>query len=110
MEISYKTKRLKNSLTTDKELSKEYGVLAKKIKQRLAQLVAADNLSVIAKLPALRLHSYSGNRKGEWSIDIFKNWRIIFEIDQDPIPRLEDGGVNLVEVIKIKAISVEDPH
>lgn len=110
MKITYKSKKLENSLTTDKGLSKEYGALAKKIKQRISQLLAAENLSNISKLPVLRLHAYEGNRKGEWSIDIFKNWRIIFEIDQDPIPTLQDGGVDLVKVIKIKAISVEDPH
>ena len=110
MEIVYKNNRLENSLTNDKEMLKSYGVLAKKIKQRMTQLKEADNLSVISKLPALRLHPYKGDRMGEWSIDIMENWRIIFEIDQDPIPKSEDGGVNLLLITAIKIVSVEDPH
>lgn len=109
MEIRFKNNKLENSFTDDRLLVKTYGTLAKKIKQRYGELLAADNLSVIAKIPVLRLHSYHGN-EGIWSVDIHQNWRILFTIDQDPIPILENGGVDLktIEIIKIE--SVEDPH
>jgi len=110
MNLSYKSKKLELSLTEDKSLIKSYGILSKKIKQRIEQLNAADELSIVAKLPVLRLHPYKGDRLGEWSIDIQENWRICFEIDQDPIPSLEDGGVDLKKVTAIKILSVEDPH
>lgn len=110
MKISYKNNKLEKELNTDTGLQKSYNTLAKKIKQRLTELKSADNLQIIANNKVLRLHPYKGNRKGEWSIDIQENWRIIFEIDQDPIPTLEDGGVCLTEVLSIKIISVEDPH
>lgn len=110
MEIYYKNNKLEKSLTHDKELIKSYGELAKKIKERIKQLTAAENLSVIAFLPALRLHPYKGNRAGEWSVDIKDNWRIVFEIAQSPIPQKEDGGVNLTQITVIEIVSVEDPH
>lgn len=110
MELSYKTNKLEKSLTTDKGLAKSYGNLAKKIKQRRIQLESADNLEAISKLPVLRLHQHTGKGKGTWSIDIQENWRILFEIDQDPIPSLEDGGVNLKAITIICVTSVEDPH
>lgn len=110
MELSYKTNKLEKSLTTDKGLAKSYGKLAKKIKQRRIQLENADNLEVISKLPQLRLHPYKGKDKGIWSIDVQENWRILFEINQDPIPTLEDGGVDLKAITIIKIESVEDPH
>ncbi|MEY5034071.1 MAG: hypothetical protein RL447_449 [Bacteroidota bacterium] len=110
MKISYKNKKLEQQLNTDKGLAKRFGTLSKKVKQRRDQLKNANNLQVIADLSVLRLHPYKGNRKGEWSIDIQENWRICFEIDQDPVPRLEDGGVCLIKVTEIKIISVEDPH
>lgn len=110
MELSYKTNKLKKSLTTDKGLAKSYGKLAKKIKQRRIQLESADNLEDISKLPKLRLHPYKGKDKGIWSIDIQENWRILFEINQDPIPTLDDGGVDLKAITIIKIESVEDPH
>lgn len=109
MEIRFKNNKLENSFTDDRLLVKTYGELAKKIKQRYGELKAADNLSVIAKIPVLRLHSHQGNKE-IWSVDIHQNWRILFTIDQDPIPILENGGVDLktIEIIKIE--SVEDPH
>ena len=110
MRLSYKTNKLEKSLTIDKETIKKYGKLAKKIKQRISELTAAENLEVIAKLPALRLHQYSGNRQGDWSIDIYKNWRIIFELNHNPIPQNEDGSVSIIEIKVIKIMSVEDPH
>lgn len=110
MKLSYKTKKLEKSFTTDKGLAKSYGTLDKKIKQRRIQLTEADNLEVISKLPALRLHQHKGQGKGTWSIDIHQNWRILFEIDQDPIPTLEDGGVDLKAITIICIESVEDPH
>ena len=108
MELSYKNKKLEQSITDDKSLIKSYGTLAKKIKQRIGQLKAADNLSVIGKIPVIRLHPYKGDRLGEWSIDIQENWRICLEIDQDPLPTLDDGCVDLNKVTSIKILSVED--
>lgn len=110
MKITYKNNKLEKTLTSDKELIKSYGVLAKKLKQRINQLTEAENLSVIAQLPALRLHPYKGNRMGEWSIDIKENWRIIFELANDPIPQKEDGAVILIQITAIEIVSVEDPH
>lgn len=110
MKIIYKNNKLEKSLSNDKELIKAYGALAKKIKERMKQLAEADNLSIIALLPALRLHPYKGARVGEWSVDIKENWRIIFEIAQNPIPQKEDGGVNIILITAIKIVSVEDPH
>jgi len=109
VEISFKNNKLEKSFTDDRVLAKTYGTMAKKVKQRYEDLKSADNLFVISHYPAMRLHSYQGN-SGIWSIDIFKNQRILFTINQNPLPTLEDGGVNLkaIEIIKIE--SVEDPH
>lgn len=110
MKLSYKNNKLEKSLSTDRGLTKSYGNLAKKIKQRRIQLENADNLEVISKLPVLRLHQHIGKGKGTWSIDIQENWRILFSIDQNPIPTLEDGGVDLKAITIISIESVEDPH
>lgn len=110
MDISYRNNKLKKGLSKDSEMIKQYGTLAKPLKQRINELKAADSLYDISLLPALRLHPYKADRKGEWSIDIKGNWRIVFEIDHDPIPKDEDGGVSLRLVTAIKIISIEDPH
>lgn len=110
MELSYRNNKLKKSLTTDNGIAKSYGAIAKKVKLRITQLKNADNLEVIIKLPVLRLHQHIGKGKGTWSIDIQENWRILFEINQDPIPTLEDGGIDLKAITIISIESVEDPH
>lgn len=110
MELSFKTRKLEKSLTTDKGLSKSYGKLAKKIKQRINQLESADNLEIVSKLPVLRLHQYKGKDKGTWSIDIQENWRILFIVNQDPIPTKADGSVDVKAITVIRIESVVDPH
>lgn len=110
MELSYKSRKLEKTLTTDRETVKVYGELAKKIKQRMVVLNNADNLGEVGTLPALRLHQLNDNRSEEWSIDIHKNWRIIFKINHDPIPEDDFGGVDIKSITLIKIISVEDPH
>lgn len=110
MKLSYKNNKLEKALTTDIGLAKSYGTLAKKVKQRINQLKGADNLELISKLPVLRLHQYQGEGKGTWSIDIQENWRILFEINQHPIPTLENGGIDLKNITIICIESVKDPH
>jgi len=110
MKLEYKNNKLKKSLTTDKGLQKTYGQLSKKIKQRITQLESADNLAVINSIPILRLHEHSGNGAGTWSVDIKDNWRILFEIREDPTPTLEDGGVDLTGVTIIGITDIKDPH
>lgn len=110
MQITFKNKKVEKSLTEDNEILKSYGKNAKKIKQRMNQIKSSVNLIDILKIPQLRLHPLKGPRKNQWTIDIQDNWRICFEVDLIPIPLLEDGGVNLSAVTKIKIIEVFDPH
>ena len=110
MKYTFKNKKLEKSLTLDKEIFKSYGAIARKVKQRMSEIESFETLEALASLPALRVHLLSGDKKGLWSITIMKNWRIIFEIDQDPVPHLEDGGVDKVQVTCIKILSVEDYH
>jgi proteic killer suppression protein len=32
-------------------------------------------------LPGFRLHRLKGDRKGEWAIDVSRNWRVVFAFD-----------------------------
>lgn len=109
MEISFKSNKLEKSFVDDMVLTKTYGTMAKKVKQRYEDLKLADSLHVISQIPSMRLHSYQG-KSGIWSVDIYKNWRILFTINHDPIPTVDDGGINLKAIESIKVETVEDPH
>ena len=110
MEISYKSKKLEKSLTEPREISKSYGVMAKKVNQRMKDLSAASTLAVMTTLPAANCHELHGTREGSLAVDISGNWRIIFEPDHDPNPTKNDGGLNWDLVTQIKILEVTDYH
>ena len=110
MKVRYGTRKLEKQLTDPKNLSKAYGALARKINQRLKELAAAENLSVMMTLPAARCHPLKGNFEGQWAVDVSGNYRLLFEPDHDPLPLNEDGGLNLRLITHIRITAVLDYH
>jgi len=110
VEITYKSRKLERQLTTPKELIKAYGQLAAKIKQRLTNLKAADNLAIMKTIPAARCHELLGNHKGILAVDVSENYRIIFEPCHHPTPQKDDGGLDWNSVTKIQINGIEDYH
>ena len=51
-----------------------------KIRRILARLHAATSLRDL-DAPLLRLHPLKGGRKGQWAVDVDRNWRITFTFD-----------------------------
>lgn len=58
------------------------------------ELRAATNLSEISYLPPPRCHNVDKIRKGCWSVDTIHPMRLLFKINQDPVPKLEDGSID----------------
>lgn len=110
MKISYKNKKLEKQLTDPRKMNKTFGVMAKKVNQRMKELSGADHLAVIRSIPAARCHELSGDKKGLLSVDVSGNYRLTFEPDHTTPPVKEDGGLDWQQVTKIKIIAVEDPH
>jgi plasmid maintenance system killer protein len=108
--LSYKSRKLERQLTDPKEMMKAFGQQARKVNQRLKELTDADNLAVMRTIAAARCHELTGDRKGELTVDISPNYRMIFEPNHDPIPRKADGGLKWEEVTKIQINEIEDPH
>ena len=97
-------------MTDPKEMVKTFGQMARKVNQRLKDLTDADNLAIMRAIPAARCHELTGNRKGELSVDVSGNYRLIFEPNHDPLPRKADLGLNWDEVTKIQINEIEDYH
>lgn len=110
MEINYKSNKLRKTVETPRDIAANYGTKAKQVNQRLKEFEAATSLYDISHLPKANLHKLHGDRKGCLAVDISANFRIIFEPDHDPIPLIEDGGLNLKAISKIKILSFEDYH
>lgn len=109
MNIDYRSNKLRKILTNAILIKKEYGTMAKKVSQRMEQLNAAGNLAVLISLP-VNCHSLTGNRQGEWAMDISGNFRLIFGIHQNPIPLKRDQSVDTILVTDIRILEITDYH
>lgn len=63
--------------------------LARRIRNILAVLVAAESIAGVAGPPGWRIHRLSGNRAGVWTISVSGNWRLTFGIDDNEIVDLD---------------------
>lgn len=58
---------------------KEFSGFAEQAQRRLTYLDAADGLTALRQLRSNRFEALSGDRKGQFSIRINRQWRICFE-------------------------------
>lgn len=111
MEVIFADRKMQKVCNDEHLLHKEYGDQnARKIMRRLTELMVADNLSEISPAPPPRRHQLKNNRKGQFAVDIKQPFRIVFEPANDPVPMLDDGGIDISKVTKIKVIWIGDYH
>jgi proteic killer suppression protein len=80
-----------------------------RLKRRLDDLRAADNLHVMMTLPG-NCHPLVANRKGQWAVYLEHPYRLVFEPANDPLPDLGNGRLDLEKITAVRLISVEDCH
>jgi proteic killer suppression protein len=61
----------------------EFQGFARQAEKRLRLLDAADNLHALRMLPSNRFEALKGDRAGQYSIRINRQWRICFEWRDD---------------------------
>lgn len=111
MEISFITQRLKKLFGSEESLRRKYGTLnAGKIMLRMAFLKNAETLSKVPTRPPNRRHQLSGDRDEQFAVDLAHPYRLVFEPNHCPLPRREDGGIDLDRVTAITVIEVIDYH
>jgi plasmid maintenance system killer protein len=110
MKIFYKSNKLEKSLTIPNEIFRTYGIMAKKINQRMKELSAANTLAVMKTILAANCHELKGERTGQLAVNVSGNWRIIFEPNHSPMPTKEDGGLDWQKVTDIRVLEVTDYH
>ena len=104
MELEFQDKKLEKQCQNIKDLNRKYGnVQAKIIVNRLNQLQAAESLCDVSKLPQARLHGLSGDRQGQFAVDVQHPKRLI-------IVPLNGDFKDLKTVTKIKIIEIIDYH
>ncbi len=111
MDITFKNEKFAKTFNSEKDLVQEYGPEnAKKVKLRMAVLTAATCLEEVPYHPPERRHELSGNRKGQFAVDLKHPKRLVFEPNHNPLPCKTDGSLDLKEITAIKIIGVEDYH
>lgn len=111
VEIIFKTKKLKKTLSDIGLLERTYGrTCGRKLARRMAVLDAAPSLADVPITPPERRHQLGGDRNEQFAVDAEHPYRLIFEVAHDPIPRKADGGIDLTKVTAITILAVEDYH
>jgi proteic killer suppression protein len=110
MDFSFATRKLERELTDDRAMKKAYGERSRALQNRLSVLAVAQKLGDVPKGPPDWLEQLKGDRNEQFSVVLTKNWRLIFEVDHNPIPRRDDGGIDLDKVTAIRIVEVVDYH
>ena len=113
MEIHFRGRRQAKQFDLAAQLEKIHGSKRGKIlRRRLRALKDAPNLAFFwpPKSGPERCHELTMNLKGKFSMDLDHPYRLIFAPAHDPVPVLEDGGIDWKGVTDIIILGVEDTH
>lgn len=84
MEVRFKTNKLQKQYENSKDAIKAYGVdVAKKYINRVNLLKSAKSFEDLSKIPQLKFHPLTGDRKGEFAISLTGFYRLIITNDGD---------------------------
>ena len=111
MEIYFRTRRLRRTFSSHRNLTREYGSrMARTIEMRMVFLRQAPTLSSVPTRPPQRRHMLSGERQGQFAIDLVHPFRLIIEPKHDPVPLLQDGGVDTTKISSVTIVEIVDYH
>ncbi len=111
MEISFRNRKLAKVFSSERALGREYGTrAARTIMIRLAVLLDAETLSEVPATLPDRMHQLTGDRDEQFAVYLVHPYRLVFVPAHDPLPRKEDGGINIEQVTAITVLEVVDYH
>lgn len=111
MEVSFKSRKLEKIFKQSGGLRRAYGAKNERvIRARIAVLRGLHNLSRVPTDPPERRHQLKGNRKEQFAVNLVHPVRLIFEANHDPVPRKDDGGIDIEKVTAITILEVCDYH
>jgi len=83
---------------------------AKKIRQRINEIQASENLAMLKKLKKPNAHELTGDLKGHISLDLKHPKRMIVRPTNNPIPTLSDGGLDWDLITELEILYIGDTH
>lgn len=101
---------MEKSCSDDRAGNKEWGTEQWKVlRRRLASLRAAPTLADMLGVPG-NCHQLRADRAGQFATALRGPYRLIFVPDHDPLPLLDDGGIDLTKVTRITIEEVDNYH
>lgn len=110
VDISFKSVKLRKAFESERSLKKEYGQLSKAILARIALFESVQCLNDVPIQKPARRHQLTGDRDELYAVDLGRLYRLVFEVDNEPVPRKDDGGIDLKQVTAVKIMEVVDYH
>ena len=111
MDIGFKSRKFEKIFNDEDKLKAKYGEpMAKAIMRRLAVLSNAPTLARIPTSKPERRHQLTGDRSGQYAVDLIQPYRLTFVPAHSPVPTLKDGGVDTDRVTAITIMEVVDYH
>ena len=111
LDITFRSRKLERTFNEERVLQKMYGSrMSRAIALRMAVLKTARNLAMVPEGRPERRHQLSGNRAGQFAVDLVHPKRLVFQPNHDPLPRKDDGGINIEQVTSIMILKVVDYH
>lgn len=111
MTVAFKTRKLEKTFNSGSLLERTYGKSrARAIMMRLAVLANAPTLAAVPHTPPERRHQLTGDREGQYAVNLDDRARLILAPNHDPVPLLDDGGIDVQRVTAITIMEVTDYH
>jgi proteic killer suppression protein len=109
VEVSFDDRKLAETFRDVRELRRRHGeVCARRIRQRMADLEAAETLATMRSLPG-RCHELHGDLAGLLSLDLIHPYRLLFRPAGNPEPG-RGGGLDWSAVHAVVVVRIEDTH
>ena len=111
MDINFRNNKLLKCANQERYAQKELGMdRAKKFLKRLLELQAASCLEDVRQLPQAKFHPLVGDRLGQISCALDHPYRLILTPNHNPLPRLEDGGLDWNQITAVTIQEIVDYH
>ncbi len=108
MEINFGDKKIQDLCEKQVIATRKLGPQnARKLKTRLSELEAAG---CVSELFNGRPHELTGDRAGQYSVDLSGGCRLVFSPDHTPCPTKKDGGIDWTSVTIICIEYIGDYH
>jgi len=110
VEIRYLNKDVENLCNNQRLLQRRQGIeIVKAMARRLTDLEAVEVLADMIQLPG-KFEEFTGDRAEQFTLRLDRQFRIIFEVGNDPVPRKLDGGIDLTKVTTVIIVEAVSSH